>query len=115
MSKFSDRIAERFYQLSLDGAHDEETGSVQELGWSAIFRMRRASVILTEDSQGFIDSSVLSHDEAEEEFAILQNADSDIDQDIDTEDGVKLAVGIAPSSGIAKLDAVIAELKTLVD
>jgi hypothetical protein len=68
--KFDGRLAERFYNLSLDGGADEETGSVTENGmWYGRFNMRRAVVILSEDSQGFVYAHTCLHDEADNVWA----------------------------------------------
>lgn len=71
MSKYSSGLAENLHGLSLDGSwQDDETGSVDEHGWFALFVFDDASdytsatgvdvsdwagAILTEDSQGFVD------------------------------------------------------------
>ena len=51
-SKFENALAERLYELSLDGGQDDSIGSVDELGWAGRFNDERA--VLTEDSQGFV-------------------------------------------------------------
>ena len=48
--KFSSDLAEQLYGET----PDEQSGSVDELGWFGLFRKER--VILTEDSQGFVDA-----------------------------------------------------------
>ena len=64
MGKFGSERAEEFYGLSLDGGYDECCGDVQESGlWACRFDSER--VILTEDSQGFVD---LEEFETAEEF-----------------------------------------------
>jgi hypothetical protein len=56
MSKFNNALAERLHEISLEGGHDDEIGSVDELGWAGLFLMEKA--ILIEDSQGFVDAEV---------------------------------------------------------
>ncbi|MBE27624.1 MAG: hypothetical protein CMB06_00725 [Euryarchaeota archaeon] len=48
--KYSTDLAERLYKET----PDEEAGSVEELGWFG--RFNEEKVILTEDSQGFVDA-----------------------------------------------------------
>jgi hypothetical protein len=55
--KYSTDLAERLYE----DTPDEQTGSVDELGWFAMFREEK--VILTEDSQGFVDAEQFDSDE----------------------------------------------------
>tara|TARA_B100000745_G_C19978012_1_gene331214 strand:- start:301 stop:516 length:216 start_codon:yes stop_codon:yes gene_type:complete len=52
--KFSSDLAEQLYGET----PDEQSGSVDELGWFGLFRKER--VILTEDSQGFVDAEQFS-------------------------------------------------------
>lgn len=52
MSKFNSGLAERLHELSLHGGQDDDTGSVDELGWFGLFN--REQVILEEDGQGFV-------------------------------------------------------------
>jgi len=47
--KFSSDLAEQLYGET----PDEQSGSVEELGWFGLFKKEQA--ILTEDSQGFVD------------------------------------------------------------
>ena len=66
MGKFTDRIAERFYSLSLESGHDEECGDCCDYGaWFGLFRMRRADVILSEDSNGFVDAAIIGKGESD--------------------------------------------------
>lgn len=51
-SRFEDSQAERLHEISLEGGHDDEIGSVDELGWAG--RFDDELTILTEDSQGFV-------------------------------------------------------------
>lgn len=54
MGKFNCDLAEELYRKSLAGGWtDDEIGSVDELGWFAIFREEKA--ILSEDELGFVD------------------------------------------------------------
>lgn len=67
-SKFANEIAEKYYEMSLDGSHDEEIGSVDELGWYAIFRAIDSTgktVIVHEDSQGFVDAEEYTTEQGE--------------------------------------------------
>ena len=48
--KYSTDLAERLYTKT----PDEQAGSVEELGWFG--RFNEEKVILTEDSQGFVDA-----------------------------------------------------------
>ena len=65
MGKFGSERAEEFYGLSLDGGYDECCGDVQESGlWACCFDSER--VILTEDSQGFVDLEEFVCSEKEE-------------------------------------------------
>jgi hypothetical protein len=54
MSKFNSPLAERLYELSLDGSQDAEIGDAETLGWYA--RFNREFAILHVDSQGFVDA-----------------------------------------------------------
>jgi hypothetical protein len=55
--KYSSDMAERLSQET----PDEQAGSVDELGWFGMFREEK--VILTEDSQGFVDAEQFDTDE----------------------------------------------------
>ena len=55
--KYSTDLAERLYEET----PDEQTGSVDELGWFAM--LREEKVILTEDSQGSVDAEQFDSDE----------------------------------------------------
>jgi hypothetical protein len=55
--KFSSDLAEQLYGET----PDEQSGSVEELGWFGLFKKERA--ILTEDSQGFVDAEQYSTNE----------------------------------------------------
>jgi|TARA_R110000765_G_scaffold169999_4_gene274955 hypothetical protein len=55
--KYSSDMAERLFQET----PDEQAGSVHELGWFGMFREEK--VILTEDSQGFVDAEQFDTDE----------------------------------------------------
>lgn len=61
MSKFSSPLAEHLYSLSLDSEQDEQIGSVDELGWFALFRGYLA--ILESDSQGFVAAAQFDNEE----------------------------------------------------
>jgi hypothetical protein len=55
--KYSTDLAERLYEET----PDEQSGSVDELGWFGLFREEKA--ILTQDSQGFVDVEQFDTDE----------------------------------------------------
>ena len=55
--KYNSDLAERLYEET----PDEQSGSVDELGWFGLFREEKA--ILTQDSQGFVDAEQFDSDE----------------------------------------------------
>lgn len=62
MSKFSTDYDRAMYEKTLDGA-DAETGSVQENGaWYG--RLDEEKCIVTEDSQGFVDTETFATSDA---------------------------------------------------
>ena len=66
MSKFNSRVDEFAYMLSLDGSHDDEIGSVDELGWFCLFNTSEdpftpseetiKSLQLDEDNVSFLEN-----------------------------------------------------------
>lgn len=64
-TKFDSRLTERLYDLTLHGGADDETSWPDGEGWYGLMRMRRASVIIHSDSQGFVSSEVMTPFEAD--------------------------------------------------
>lgn len=51
-SKYQDALTEKLYNRYLNGATDEEIGSVDELGWFGLFRNMRGGHIIMQDIFG---------------------------------------------------------------
>ena len=64
------RLVERMHAASGCGC-DEELGDVQGFGWYGLMRFRRASAIVKEDNDGFVDAIVLGHDDADKRWASI--------------------------------------------
>lgn len=78
--EFEDRLAERFYNLALDGRADDECSNYSSgFEYTYLFRMRRASVILTENENGFIDYLTTDQNKADKIFERIR---SDYTEDI---------------------------------
>jgi hypothetical protein len=77
-TKFDSKLAETLYERSLDGAHDDECGSVSENGvWYGLFETSHGGYILWKDSLGFVGvvsfKSVRRLTQAWEECLFLAN------------------------------------------
>ena len=70
--KFPDRATEILYNITLEGGHDEEVGTVYGLGWYG----RVGCDILAEDNEGFVTRETFpTVAEAEARFAEYCEAD----------------------------------------
>ena len=76
VSKFDCAVSEKLWDMALDGMHDGDIGSVDDIGWHGIFifdgneggiihALKGAvGAILREDSQGFVTSQVFTNMDA---------------------------------------------------
>ena len=48
-------LAEELWQMTLDGMHSHEAGSVDGIGWFAYVWKGSHSYVIRQDSQGFVD------------------------------------------------------------
>jgi hypothetical protein len=82
-SKFAGRLAERMYNVTLNGGADEEASYPDGGGWWGRLNMRRAVVIVHQDSQGFVDADVLTEETANERWSEIEALTADDEESAD--------------------------------